>query len=65
MIRTLRAFNLRGKNILIRVDFNVPLDGERVKNNFRIQAAIPTLNTCLEGGAAVVLLSHFGRPEGI
>ena len=64
MIRTLRAFNLRGKNILIRVDFNVPLDGERVKNNFRIQAAIPTINTCLEGGAAVVLMSHLGRPEG-
>ena len=65
MIRTLRAFNLRGKNILIRVDFNVPLDGERVTNNFRIKAVIPTINTCLEGGAAVVLMSHLGRPEGI
>jgi len=64
MIRTLRAFNLRGKNILIRVDFNVPMDGERVINNFRIKAALPTINTCLEGGAAVVLMSHLGRPEG-
>ena len=64
MIRTLRAFNLRGKNILIRVDFNVPLDGERVTNNFRIKAVIPTINTCLEGGAAVVLMSHLGRPGG-
>ena len=64
MIRTLRAFNLRGKNILIRVDFNVPMDGEMVINNFRIKAALPTINTCLEGGAAVVLMSHLGRPEG-
>ena len=64
MIRTLRAFNLRGKNILIRVDFNVPMDGEMVINNFRIKAVLPTINTCLEGGAAVVLMSHLGRPEG-
>ena len=64
MIRTLRAFNLRGKNILIRVDFNVPMDGERVINNLRIKATLPTINTCLEGGAAVVLMSHLGRPEG-
>ena len=64
MIRTLRAFNIRGKNILIRVDFNVPMDGERVINNFRIKATLPTINTCLEGGAAVVLMSHLGRPEG-
>ena len=64
MIRTLRAFDIRGKNILIRVDFNVPMDGERVTNNFRIKAVLPTINTCLEGGASVVLMSHLGRPEG-
>ena len=64
MIRTLRAFDIRGKNILIRVDFNVPMNGEKVTNNFRIKAALPTINTCLEGGASVVLMSHLGRPEG-
>ena len=64
MIRTLKAFDLKGKNILIRVDFNVPLNGERVTNSFRIKAALPTINTCLEGGAAVVLMSHLGRPNG-
>jgi 3-phosphoglycerate kinase len=64
MIRTLKAFDLKGKNILIRVDFNVPMDGETVTNNFRIKAVIPTINTCLEGGAAVVLMSHLGRPNG-
>lgn len=64
MIRTLKAFDLKGKNILMRVDFNVPLKGERVTNNFRIKAALPTINTCLEAGAAVVLMSHLGRPKG-
>ena len=64
MIRTLRAFNIRSKNVLIRVDFNVPMDGEMVINNFRIKAALPTINTCLEGGAAVVIMSHLGRPDG-
>ena len=37
---------------------------EKVTNNFRIKAALPTINTCLEGGASVVLMSHLGRPEG-
>jgi len=64
MIRTLKAFDLKGKSILMRVDFNVPLDGERVSNNFRIKSALPTINTCLEAGAAVVLMSHLGRPNG-
>ncbi len=64
MIRTLKAFDLKGKNILIRVDFNVPIKGERVTNNFRIKSALPTINTCLEAGAAVVLMSHLGRPKG-
>ena len=64
MIRTLKAFDLKGKNILMRVDFNVPLDGERVTNNFRIKAVLPTINTCLDAGAAVVLMSHLGRPGG-
>ncbi len=64
MIRTLKAFDLKGKNILMRVDFNVPMEGEKVTNNFRIKAVMPTINTCLDGGAAVVLMSHLGRPDG-
>ena len=64
MVKTLRAFDLRGKNILIRTDFNVPMDGERVSNNFRIKAALPTRMTCLDAGAAVVIMSHMGRPKG-
>jgi len=64
MIKTLKAFDLEGKNILIRVDFNVPMDGEKVLNNFRIKAAIPTIQTCLEANASVILISHLGRPKG-
>ena len=64
MIKTLKAFDLLGKNILIRTDFNVPMDGERVANNFRIKAALPTIMTCLDAGAAVVIMTHMGRPKG-
>ena len=64
MIKNLKSFDLKGKNILIRVDFNVPLREERVTNNFRIKSALPTINTCLEAGGSVVLMSHLGRPHG-
>ena len=65
MIKTLKAFDLEGKNILIRVDFNVPMKNEKVTNNFRIKAAIPTILTCLDAGASVILMSHLGRPNGV
>lgn len=64
MIRTLKAFDLESKNVLIRVDFNTPMDGEVVLNNFRIKAAISTIETCIEAGASVILMSHLGRPNG-
>ena len=64
MIKTLRAFDLQGKNILIRADLNVPMKGSVVSNNFRIKASLPTIMTCIEAGAAVVIISHMGRPNG-
>ena len=64
MIKTLRAFDLQGKNILIRTDINVPMAGNVVSNNFRIKASLPTITTCIEAGAAVVIISHMGRPDG-
>lgn len=64
MIRTLKAFDLETKNVLIRVDFNTPMNGEVVLNNFRIKAAISTIETCIEAGASVILMSHLGRPNG-
>lgn len=56
----------RGRRVLIRVDFNVPMKNGAITNNQRIAAAIPTIQHCLEQGAAgVVLMSHLGRPDGV
>ena len=64
MIRTLQAFDIKGKNVLIRADLNVPMSGETITNNFRIKASLPTIKTCIEAGASVILMSHLGRPKG-
>lgn len=55
----------KGKRVLIRVDFNVPLKGKEITNNQRIVAALPSIKHCLDHGAkSVVLMSHLGRPDG-
>ena len=64
--KTLRDLPLAGKRVLMRVDFNVPQDKSTlaITNNQRIVAALPTIRFALEQGAAVVLMSHLGRPDG-
>jgi len=56
--------DLAGKRVLIRCDFNVPLDGDTITDDGRIKAALPTLSQLVDAGAKVVVMAHLGRPKG-
>ena len=61
---SIRGLDLKGKRLLLRVDFNVPLEGGRVADDTRLVASLPTIRLALEKGARLLLLSHLGRPKG-
>ncbi|MPZ29002.1 MAG: phosphoglycerate kinase [Micromonosporaceae bacterium] len=63
-LEDLLAEGVRGRRVLVRADLNVPLDGDRITDDGRVRAVLPTLTALREAGAAVLVCSHLGRPKG-
>tara|TARA_B100000674_G_scaffold483196_1_gene486622 strand:+ start:121 stop:1311 length:1191 start_codon:yes stop_codon:yes gene_type:complete len=63
-MKFIENIDLYNKKVLIRVDYNVPLENGEVKNDFRIKQSLETIKYCLDKNASVILMSHLGRPDG-
>ena len=62
--KTVNDIDVRGKRVLMRVDFNVPIENGRITDDRRIEQALPTIKTVLDKGGRLILMSHLGRPKG-
>ncbi len=64
-LRTLDELDVKGKRVLLRADLNVPLDGARIADDYRIRQLLPTIKEVLDKGATqIIVCSHLGRPKG-
>src|SRR5438045_239138 len=62
--KTVGDIDVRGKRVLMRVDFNVPLEESKITDDRRIVQAMPTIKSVIERGGRLILMSHLGRPKG-
>ena len=64
MMPFIETANIKNKKVLIRVDFNIPIINSEIQNDFRLKAAKPTIDFCLNQNCSIILMSHLGRPQG-
>jgi phosphoglycerate kinase len=62
--KTVREYDLRGKRVLMRADYNVPVENDQISDDYRIEQSLPTIHYLLEQGCSIIICSHLGRPEG-
>src|SRR5437763_13833991 len=62
--KTVADVDVKGKKVLMRVDFNVPLEGSRITDDRRVAQALPTIKNVIDRGGRLILMSHLGRPKG-
>ena len=64
-IKKLNQIDIRSKRVLIRADFNVPINGNEILSDFRIKASIKTIEYCIKEKSKIIIMSHLGRPDCI